>query len=89
MATDLVKRRLSEALLARFPGASLDLEIWGVGEDAQIGGDIAWDGFEDMDQMDRQIALREVVRSLPPDHVEQVSFIMTFTAEEKAFMAVD
>ena len=85
----ITQRALTERLLERFPGATVELETRGRGYDTRVLGEIIWEGFEGTDALDRQLALREVVRSLPPEQAEQVTFIMTITPHQKKMFAIE
>lgn len=76
---------LTRLLKARFSGAAVKLERVHGGE--RVGGELIWDGFDGQEQIDRQLAVREVVRQLPLDQQLDVSLILTLTPVERTSMA--
>ena len=59
--------QLKEILRPAFPGAELELEATVPGE--KVGGFVIWNGFQAMEQIDRQQALWKVLRPV----LDQVS----------------
>ena len=83
MAT--LMERLQHVLTEHFPGSIAELEQANPSE--KIGGYLIWDGFEDLEQLDRQRRLGQVVRSgLPREDQLRVTTIFTFTPTEVALM---
>lgn len=72
---------LKRQLAAAFPGAQIKLSVSRPG--GRVQGSLIWDGFDAQEQIDRQIRLRDVIDSLPPDDRAKVSFIMTITPQER------
>jgi hypothetical protein len=76
-------RRLYELLHAQFANSELTLEqVPGL---QRVGGLLAWEGFEGLEQMDRQRHLWQVLRaSLPPEDQLRITAILTMTPAELA-----
>jgi len=75
-------QKLNTLLIANFPGAELELELAGP---RRVGGLMVWDGFIGQEQIDRQKALWQVIRSsLSPEEQLRVSAVLTMTPEEMA-----
>jgi hypothetical protein len=67
-----------------FPGCSVELESR---DEETIGGFLLWNGFEGIDQYDRQVEVRNLLRKrLSKDEERAVSFIFAFTPYEMANM---
>jgi hypothetical protein len=80
-----LKPRVRRILAEEFNGARIDLERE-TPED-KITGSLVWDGFEGKDQLDRQLAVRGILRSkLAVDQAAQVGLIITVTPDEMAVL---
>lgn len=78
---DDVAQRIHDALERAFPGAKIELEQ--ASPSSKVGGTLIWDGFENMEQIDRQRRLAEVVRNgLSREDQLRVTAILTFTSAE-------
>ena len=78
-------KRLQRLFAGRFPGATAELEK--VTPLKKVGGFLVWDGFEGVEQIDRQRRLRTVIReNLPPEEQAKVTTILTVTPAEVAVM---
>ncbi len=64
-------------LRSQFRGATIKIAAFAGG---RVGGSLIWKGFEDLAQIDRQVALRDALDSLPAHQQLKVSFILTFNA---------
>jgi hypothetical protein len=71
--------RVTECLELAFAGISLDLEEVPGG---RISGSAVWDGFADLDQVDRQQQLRTVLRRDLGAEATLVGVILTYTPHE-------
>jgi acid stress-induced BolA-like protein IbaG/YrbA len=78
-------QHLAIFLQQNFPGCDPQLERGAPGE--RIGGYLIWEGFDGMEQIDRQSKLREVLRQLPRDQQLQVTVILTVTPAEWTVMS--
>lgn len=79
--------RVRKLLADRFDGARIKLERRRNGD--RIDGKVVWEGFEDQEQIDRQIALRGTLReNLDPDDLAKVAFVMALTPVEDESLAV-
>jgi acid stress-induced BolA-like protein IbaG/YrbA len=77
--------RIQNILKAEFPGMELDLETMSSGN---ITGDAVWAGFDDLDQVDRQILIRAALRRALGTEATLVTILLTFTpAEVQSMMA--
>jgi hypothetical protein len=77
--------RLKELLASHFPGATADLET--VAPINKVGGFLKWDGFEAVEQIDRQRRLRAVIREeLSRQEQSQLTTILTVTPAEVQVM---
>ena len=75
-----LEEHLKDVLETAFPGATIQLEGWG----PRVGGSIVWEGFDNLDQLDRQRQLRNAIDSnLSEDELNRVSLILTLTHHEK------
>lgn len=78
---DGVAERVRSTLEGAFPGAKIDLEQASPSD--KIGGTLIWDGFENMEQIDRQRQLAKVIREgLSREDQLRVTAILTFTNAE-------
>jgi hypothetical protein len=76
------KRKLSKLLGRHFPSAKISLDQAKPAE--KIGGMIIWDGFEGMDQVDRQNRLWKALRAnLSPEEQLMITAILTMSATER------
>ena len=78
-------RRLKRVLERSFPSARAEVGRFHGAERAH--GHLVWDGFRDMDSMDRQDAVWKVLRDELGTEAQSVSVILTYTPEEMEFMA--
>ncbi|MDQ2731355.1 MAG: hypothetical protein M3Y56_06830 [Armatimonadota bacterium] len=79
-----MEERVRQDLQTAFPGAVL-----GIGRFAgaqRINGYIAWDGFEDWEQMDRQDAIWAALTEHLYDASSAVSVFLTYTLRELELM---
>ena len=80
---DKAMTELKAALLNQFKGSVVELRYFRPGR--SFGGSIVWPGFEGMDQLDRQRALRKVVNAtLDEEGRSRASLIITMIPEEAA-----
>lgn len=77
--------RLSQLLQRQFPGSMPELEQ--VKPLQKVGGYLLWDGFEDLEQLDRQRKLSRVIREyLSPDDASRITTVFTLTPAEAEVM---
>jgi len=63
-----------------YPGCEVELEPR---PENGVGGSLVWKGFENLEQVDRQVAVRDLLRKkLATDEERRVSFIFAFTPDE-------
>ncbi len=63
-----------------YPGCEVELEPR---PENGVGGSLVWKGFENVEQIDRQVAVRDLLRKyLATDEELRVTFIFAFTPEE-------
>ena len=75
-------RELTDLLRKNFPDCDLEIESVGAG---RFGGFIIWNGFEDMEQIDRQREVSKVIKSnLDRAKQSRISALLTMTPEEMA-----
>jgi hypothetical protein len=71
----------------QYPGCEVELEPRP--EDG-VGGSLVWKGFENLEQVDRQVAVRDLLRrTLGVDEERRVSYIFAFTPEEMVSIKED
>jgi hypothetical protein len=76
------KRKLSKLVGGQFPGAKVSLDQAKPAE--KVGGMIVWDGFEGMEQVDRQNRLWKVLRAnLSRDEQLMITAILTMSPSER------
>jgi hypothetical protein len=71
--------RVTEVLESAFPGIDLEIEEMPNG---RIMGTAVWEGFAGLDQVDRQMKLRDAVRVSQNAGDCQLGVILTYTPEE-------
>jgi len=80
-----LSQKVSRILSQAFPGADVRFE-----QDppaSRPSGEVVWDGFEGVEQADRQHRLRQVLaHGLSPEERNGLSIILTFTPNEIAVM---
>jgi len=75
-------RKLKRVLAERFPRARIVLER--TTPLNKYSGIITWDGFDGLDQVDRQTALWKVLRAnLDKDEQLKITAILTMTSSER------
>jgi hypothetical protein len=80
-----LRDKLQHVAVTRFPGSALELDR--VAPDEKLSGFLLWEGFEPMEQLDRQRHLNGVLRNeLTQDERGRISMIFTLTPEEAAVM---
>jgi hypothetical protein len=76
---------LTKILAAAFPGSTSELEA--VPGTERIGGFLIWNGFDGMDQLNRQRKLSTALRErLNPAQLLGITTILTMTPDEVAVM---
>ena len=76
---------LKKALSTAFPRSQFRPEVNKA--DKRIGGVLVWDGFQDIDQIDRQRMVREALdRVIQGDPRRDIAFIITVTHAEMAVL---
>ena len=81
-------KRLKTLLRRNFKGAEVTLEQ--ASPDSKVGGYLIWDGFQEMDQLERQHQMWEVFRAhLSPEERQKLTAILTLTPEEMAVAQED
>lgn len=77
--------RINRRLEQSFPGATVELET---PYDDRVGGVLLWDGFQGVDQIDRQRRLWKALRSgLTQGEQLRVTAILTVTPSERSAIA--
>jgi len=71
--------RVTKILESRFPGIDLEIEEMPNGN---IMGTAVWEGFADLDQVDRQTKLRDALRNTPDLDGSQIGLILAYTPDE-------
>ena len=81
-----IVQKVKDAVQSAFPDVEADVDY--SRRSGKVSGVLVWQGFDSLDQLDRQKKLWDVLRSkLGPD-ATKVSFIFTYTQREhKAMMA--
>lgn len=75
-------RELTVFLESRFPGSELR-DVEPVSDGTRLTGLLVWDGFADMDHLERQQLIWEALREqFTREGARVVSMILTFTADE-------
>lgn len=77
--------RVTNLLRRHFQGARTEVDFAYGAERAS--GYIVWDGFDDMEPIDRQHMLFDVLRGELREDVQRVSIILTYTPDEYNIMA--
>ena len=78
-------KHLVELFSQQFPGSLAELEQ--ARPLRKVGGYLIWDGFEDVEQLDRQRQLGRVLRAnLNSSEQSKVTTILTLTPAEAAVM---
>lgn len=83
------EQRLKSLLQEIFPGCDADLEHgWTEG---RYGGVLVWDGFDDMEPLDRQRLLWKKLREAMPSPADQslIAPILAMTPSEMAVIRED
>ncbi len=76
-------RKLIKTLKQEFPGADTDIEITVPGQ--KVGGFVIWDGFEDMDSVDRhELMWERLEQRLTKDECRSVNALFAMTTSEMA-----
>lgn len=82
---DPLVEKLKQLFESQFSGATADLEV--VKPLKKVGGFLVWEGFEGIEQIDRQRQLRHAVRDgLTPEEQARLTTILTVTPAEVAVM---
>jgi hypothetical protein len=76
--------RLTRLFSSQFSGSVAELEP--VRPIDKVGGYLIWEGFEEMEQIDRQRQVSNVVRTLVPGDRSRVTTILTLTPAEAMAM---
>lgn len=75
---DLINK-VAEILRHEFPGSTSELELL----DDKVTGFVLWDGFSDVDEMDRQTRVSETLKNaLGPEFRKFASIIFAVTPNE-------
>jgi hypothetical protein len=81
MANLTLAKKLRHLLLKKFRGAKLELRR--SGEDRRLEGFLIWQGFDGLDQIDRQEKLWTVLNEvLTPEERRQLLIVFTMIPEE-------
>jgi hypothetical protein len=85
---DELIHELTLVLLREFPGSMPELEQ--AKPLQKVGGYLIWNGFEGIEQIDRQRQLTAAIkRTLPPSEQLRVTTILTVTPEESELMRAE
>jgi hypothetical protein len=77
--------KLKQIFSQHFPGSIAELEPTVYGE--RLGGSLIWQGFEDVEQIDRQRQINLAIRGgLSPEERQKMTAILSFTPDEVALM---
>ena len=77
--------RVRDVLNENFSGAQVSVEDYD-GEE-RVGGYILWDGFDDQEPIDRQLAIFKVLRDKLGSEAQRVSLIFAYTPREWEIMS--
>ena len=81
-------QHLTDVLQQLFPGSTPELEQFQ--PLTKVGGFLIWDGFEGVEQLDRQRQVHAALRqTLSQVELQQVTTILTATPEEVELMKAD
>ena len=81
MSPSLTKQKLTAVLSKNFPDASIKVEQ--AGSNKKLGGMVVWNGFDGIDQVDRQRELWSVLKkTLSPEEQLKISAILTMAPVE-------
>ncbi len=79
---DKVMTQLTDAFKSSFAGAEVNLKTYP--PDRRIGGNVVWDGFDDMDFLDRQREIHRVVAAALDEAGQmRTSMILAFTPTDR------
>ena len=78
-------KRVRDVLNENFSGAQVSVEDYD-GEE-RVGGYILWDGFDDQEAIDRQLAIFKVLRDKLGAEAQRVSLIFAYTPREWEIMS--
>ena len=80
-----VIQEIQSILAGAFPGATAELELYPGGD--KVGGSLIWDGFLDVQEIDRQRQISRALREkLGDDFRATTTTILAFTPWEVAVM---
>ncbi len=82
-----VAQHVQHILSRRFHGAQVEADRFNGAE--RISGHIVWEGFNDLDQVDRQRQIYQVLRQELGPEATQISIILAYSPEEWAAMHED
>ena len=77
--------RVSQLLVSRFPGAVVEVGRFHGAE--RVHGHILWDGFDDVEQFERQRQIYEALQEGLGADAMQVSIILAYTPFEYELMS--
>ena len=78
-----VIEHLHDMLEREFPGAQISLDQASPSD--RVGGLLVWDGFDQMEQIDRQrLVAKKIRENLPREEQMRVTAILTMTTAETA-----
>ena len=80
-------QHVKSVLAGSFPGAQIDVDRFGGSE--RVGGHIIWQGFEDLDQVDRQRQVYQTLRRGLGAETTHISLILAYSPQEWAIMHED
>jgi len=72
--------RVKEILRQSFPG--MNVEAIRTTSAGRVAGRVEWDGFADMDDVERQERIRAILRDKLGDEFHEVSILLAYTPDE-------
>ena len=78
--------KVKALLQERFPGADMDVEASPYSE--KVSGYLVWNGFEDLEQIDRQDLVISWLRQQLGAEARHVSVILTYSPNEYHMMSL-
>jgi stress-induced morphogen len=71
--------KVEKVLRDAFPGMTVSIENM---PDGRLSGSVTWAGFAEMDDVDRQMMIRTLLRNELGDDVKRVNILLAHTPDE-------